>query len=69
VVEWTKERALKIVEGYKPKNIYNADETGLCCRLPLNKMVTWKVDGGNNSEERIAVLLACNADETIRLHH
>jgi hypothetical protein len=51
-----------------PKNIYNA-ETGLCFRLPLNKMVSLIVDGGKNSKERIAVLLACNADETIRLHH
>jgi hypothetical protein len=52
-----------------PKNIYNADETGLCFTLLLNKMVSLKVDGGKNSKERIAVLLACNADETIRLHH
>jgi hypothetical protein len=52
-----------------PKNIYNADETGLCFRLPLKKMVSLKVDGGKNSKERTAVQLACIADDTIRLHH
>jgi hypothetical protein len=34
VGEWRKEQLLKITEGYKPKNIYNADETGLSFRLP-----------------------------------
>jgi hypothetical protein len=52
-----------------PKKIYNADETGLCFALPLNKILSLKVDGGKNSKERIAVLLACHADETIRHHH
>jgi len=35
----------------------------------FNKMVSLKVDGGENSNERIAVLLAYNADETVRSHH
>jgi len=47
-----------------PKNIYNADETGLCFRLHLNRMVSLKVDGGKNSKERLAVLLASIADQT-----
>jgi hypothetical protein len=70
VEERRKEQILKIFEGYKPKNIYNADETGLFFRLPPNKTLSLKVDpcnGGKNSKERIMVLLACNADGTDKL--
>jgi hypothetical protein len=55
---------------YRPKNIYNADETGLFFRLPPNKTLSLKADpcnGGKNSKERITVLLACNADGTDKL--
>jgi hypothetical protein len=67
VEEWRKEQLLKIFEGYKPKNIYNAEETGLFFRLPPNKTLSLKGDrcsGGKNSKERITVLLAFNADGT-----
>jgi hypothetical protein len=55
--------------GYETKNIYN-DESGLFFRLPPNKTLSLKGDpcsGGRNSNERMMVLLACNADETDRL--
>jgi hypothetical protein len=29
VEEWTEEQLVKIMEGYKAKNIYNTDETRL----------------------------------------
>ena len=38
---WRKEELLKIIEGYEPQNIYNADETGLFFMLPRN-MQWWK---------------------------
>jgi hypothetical protein len=50
---WRKEQLLKIIEGYEPKNIYNADETGLFFRLPVNKTLSLKGDpcsGGKNSK-------------------
>jgi hypothetical protein len=65
--EWRNEQLLKISEVYKPKNIYNADETLLFFRLPTNKSLSLKVDpysGRKNSKGRIMVLSACNANET-----
>jgi hypothetical protein len=59
VEEWRKEQLLKIFEDYEPKNIYNADETGLFFRLALNKTLSLKggpCNGGKNSKERIMVL-------------
>jgi hypothetical protein len=42
VGEWRKEQLLKIINGYEYKNIYNAGETGLFSRLPLNKTLSLK---------------------------
>jgi hypothetical protein len=70
VKEWRKEQLLKIIECYEPKNIYNADETGLFFTLPPNKKLSLKGDhcnGGRNSKERITVLLAYSVDGTDRL--
>jgi hypothetical protein len=67
---WKKEQLLKIIEGYKPKNIYNADETGLSFRLLPNKILSLKGDpcsGVRNSMEKIMILLACNAIGTDQL--
>lgn len=36
--EWRNEQLLKIIEVYKPKNIYNVDGTLLIFRLPTNKL-------------------------------
>jgi hypothetical protein len=71
VEEWKKE-LLKIIERYESKNLFSADETGLFFRLPSNKTLSLKGDlcsGGNDTKERITVLLACNADGTDKLHH
>jgi hypothetical protein len=65
--EWRKEQLLKIIEGYEPKNIYNADETGLFFMLPPNKILSLKgnlCSGGRNSKERIMVLLAYSVSGT-----
>jgi hypothetical protein len=42
VEDWRREQLLKISEVYKPKNIYNADYTGLFFRIPPNKTVSLK---------------------------
>jgi hypothetical protein len=44
----------KIVQSYEPKNIYNAEKTGLLFRLPPNKTLSLK---GN----------PCNAEGTKKL--
>jgi hypothetical protein len=48
VEEWVKKKLLKIVEGYEPTNIYNADETGL---LPCN------ADGA----DRLSLMFNCRS--------
>jgi hypothetical protein len=56
---WRKKYLLRITEGYEPKNICRADETGLFFRLPLNKTLSLKWDtcsGGKNSKERVMVV-------------
>jgi hypothetical protein len=70
VGQWRKEKLLKIIEGYEPKNIYNADETELFFRLPPNKTISLKresCNGGKNSKEMIMVLSLCNANGTDKL--
>lgn len=50
--EWTEEQLVKIMEGYKAKNIYNTDET----RLRPNKALSLKedpCDGRKNSNINI----------------
>lgn len=52
VEEWTEERLVKIMEGYKAKNIYNTDET----RFQPNKALSLKEDphdGWKNSNINI----------------
>ena len=49
--------------------ICNADDAGLFCMLPPNKMLGLKGDpccSGENSRKRITVLLACNINGTDR---
>jgi hypothetical protein len=42
VEDWRDEHLLRIFGGYKPENIYNADETGLFLRLPPEIMLNLK---------------------------
>lgn len=61
---------LKIIEGYKPENNCNTDETGLFFMLPPKKKLSFKGDpcnGGNNSKDRMTVLLACSVSGTDKL--
>jgi hypothetical protein len=66
VEECRNEQLLTISKGYEPQDIYNADKTELCFKLPPNKALRleWNPsNGGRNSKERIMLLLACNAHE------
>lgn len=63
VSDWLK-RLPSIIEGYEPKNIFNADETGLFYRtVPTRSMVAKgdRCKGGKVAKERITVLLCCSA--------
>jgi len=53
----------KISKGQKPRNIYNADKTELCFKLPPNKALGLKQNpssGGKNSKDTIFLLLSYN---------
>lgn len=57
----------KLLEGYEPRDIYNADETGLFYNCLPNGTLTLKgqsCHGGKGSKERISVLFCVNSDGT-----
>ncbi len=57
-------RLSTICDGYEPKDIFNADETGLFYRALPERSLVAKGDsckGGKKSKDRVTVLLACSA--------
>ena len=69
-VEQWKEDLSSVIEGYKPKDIFNCDETGLFFKMMPNKTLAFKGEpchGGKLSKERITVLLCCNSDGSEKL--
>jgi hypothetical protein len=67
VMDWESEELLKIIDGYKPTDIFNVDETGLFCNPQPSKMLKQKGDSchnGTKSKRRVTVLVSCNADGT-----
>ena len=59
-----KEKIKEIVQGVKPEDVYNCDETGLFFRAVSDKSLSLKGDrckGGKLSKERLTVMLACSA--------
>jgi hypothetical protein len=64
---WRNEQLLKVIEGYKPENMYSCNEAGLFFVLPPNKTLSVKgnpCSGGKNSKDRMTVTLACNTSAT-----
>ena len=60
----------RLLEGYEPRNVFNADETGLFWRATPTTTLELKGKkcyGGKLSKERITVLVAANADGTEKL--
>jgi hypothetical protein len=69
VNEW-KINLSELPEGYKPCNVFNADETALFYKCMPDKILTFKNDkcnGGNHSKERLTLLLAINMTGTDKL--
>lgn len=70
VEDWINSVWKTVSVGYSPRDIYNADETGLFYRLIPHKTMEFKgkeCHGGKMSKERITVLLCANADGTDKL--
>ena len=67
---WTEETLPKLLQEYAPRDIFNADETGLFYRCLPTKTLALKGErcsGGKQSKERITVLLCCNMDGSEKL--
>lgn len=62
VDEW-KEKLKTLIKDYEPRNIYNADETGLFFRALPSKtfaLKNEKCSGGKSAKERITILFCAN---------
>jgi hypothetical protein len=60
---------IEITKSYKPKDIYNCDETGIFWRLLPNKTVAFNDEsgkGGKKAKDRVTALLFSNSDGTDR---
>nr|XP_022336000.1 tigger transposable element-derived protein 6-like [Crassostrea virginica] len=63
--EWLNNELPTLLKNYEPKDIYNADETGLFVKLLQNKTLQLKGEkcfGGKKAKERLSVLLCSNMD-------
>jgi len=70
VNEWIDIKLPKLIDGYKPEDIFNGDEFGLFWRLLSNK--TYKLKGqtfkcGKKSRERVSVFICANMTGTEKL--
>jgi hypothetical protein len=63
--QWKTEVLPKLLKGYSPRDVYNADETGLFWRLLPDKTMAFKGEscsGGKKSKERVTAMVCANAD-------
>lgn len=67
VVDWKTQSLPEILEGYEPRDVFNADESGLFYKMRPGKTYGFSGDpchGGKRSKERVSVLFCCNMDGT-----
>ena len=65
VHEWYNTVFLDVLQNYQPRNIYNADETGIFFKLLPDKTFTFKGDtahGMKQSKERLTAMVCANMD-------
>nr|XP_006817586.1 PREDICTED: tigger transposable element-derived protein 4-like [Saccoglossus kowalevskii] len=70
VDDWVTLTLPGLIDGYAPRDIFNADETGLFFRLMPDKTLSFKNDvcsGGRTSKERLTVMLCANMDGSEKL--
>ncbi|XP_003739977.1 tigger transposable element-derived protein 4-like, partial [Galendromus occidentalis] len=70
VTKWSIEKLPTLLAPFAPRNVFNADETGLFYRLLPNKTICFKGDpcvGGKKSKERLTVMVAANMDGSEKL--
>lgn len=67
---WRENKMKSILEKYSPKDIFNADETGLFYQMMPEKTMAYKGEkckGGKQSKMRLTVMLCTNATGTEKL--
>ena len=70
VNQWTTDVLPKLVQNYHPRDIFNADETGIFWRLLPDKTMAFRGEtcsGGKRSKERITGLVCANSDGSEKL--
>ena len=68
--DWIKSSLPKILQSFKPRDIFNMDETGLFFRMTPDRTLTFTGDschGGKKSKERMTVAVCANMDGTEKL--
>jgi hypothetical protein len=67
---WKSVTLVRYLEGNKPNDIFNADESGIFFNLLPSKTLATRRDkchGGNKSKGRITALLCANSDGSEKL--
>lgn len=67
---WVVEVLPGIIKYYEPRNVFNADETGLYWRAIPDGTLSFKkteAAGMKMPKDRVTLLLACNMDGTEKL--
>lgn len=70
VDEWKEKTLPKLLSGYAPRDVFNADETGLFYKLLPSYSLNVKGDictGKKKAKDRITFLIACNMDGSEKL--
>lgn len=70
VSHWKESQVPELIKDYTPKDIFNADETGLFFNVLPSKTMTFKGEnchGGKLSKQRLTVLLITNSDGSEKL--
>lgn len=68
--DWMFKALPRLIAGYEPKDIFNADETGFFFKCLPDKTFTFQSEpchGGKHSKQRITVMCATNMDGTQKL--
>jgi hypothetical protein len=68
--KWKRDVLPSLIENYQPKDVFNADETGLFFKCLPDKTLTFKNEkchGEKHSKERVTLLLGANMDGSEKL--
>ncbi|XP_066258787.1 tigger transposable element-derived protein 4-like [Euwallacea similis] len=68
--KWKRDVLPHLLEGYQPRDVFNADETGLFFKCLPNNTLTFKnqkCHGGKHNKQRVTLMIATNMDGSEKL--